>query len=207
MQGSYQFPEYANGPPDTLDLFPGCQRNFNAGHEEAAREGGEERPLFSRYFAQRRKAIEDQNAFSRSRVQINHGREERPSPPPPIRPPEAIPAEEKRLRERVKEARGGRTRGPGGSRIHTTRVDGWRTAGAPVDGAGRLHKYGNFVNQVSWRSVVEFFREIEGNVISQFSTAPGFFFWRVCVCVCFLHTFPRCAARKVRHSPGDLAGN
>lgn len=42
-------------------------------------------------------------------------------------------------------------------------------------GWGSPHKYGNFVNQVSWQSVVEFFREIESNVISQFSTTPAFF--------------------------------
>lgn len=70
-----------------------------------------------------------------------------------------------------------------GSWIYTTRVDGWRVLGIRMDeGEGCLHKYGNFVNQVSWRSVVEFFREIEGNVISQFSTASFFhsffiFFW------------------------------
>lgn len=65
--------------------------------------------------------------------------------------------------------------------------------GARADGEVRLHKYGNFVNQVSWRSVVEFFREIEGNVISQFSTASFFF-------VHVLAVARRC-------SPGDLAGN
>jgi len=48
-------------------------------------------------------------------------------------------------------------------------------AGRRLGGWGRPHKYGNFANQVSWRSVVEFFREIEeGNVISQFSTASFF---------------------------------
>lgn len=86
-------------------------------------------------------------------------------------------------------------------------MDGeWARSG----GWGRPHKYGNFVNQVSWRSVVEFFREIEGNVISQFSTA-SFFFSVLSLFPPFFFFLPfflimSLSCESVR-GPGDLAGN
>jgi len=122
-----------------------------------------------------------------------------PSSSPPLcvclsrfafRTPEAAPGGRAGARERergrtTRTSGAGRRGGIGG--IHNT--GGW-------DGP---HKYGNFANQVSWRSVVEFFREMEeGNVISQFSTAPFFrrFFFSLLPFLPFLFVISsRCVAR------------
>lgn len=127
-----------------LDLFSGCQRNFTEQGGGQQRRGSD--PCFPDISHNVEKRLRIRTLFHvRAFKLIMDGRI-------PLSLFSFRPRGDSDERNGYKRAKGAgeRTRRSGGSRIYTTRVDGWRVVGVQVDGEGRLHKYGNFVNQVSW---------------------------------------------------------
>lgn len=124
---------------------------------------------------------------------------------PSLSSPEAIPTRDERngTRERM-----GKKKRPaaGAAGIYNTRgwMDGWM-AGERSGGWGRPHKYGNFVNQVSWRSVVEFFK---GDREQRYFSI---FYRPVFLCFFCFFFFPACISSRccaeMCCGPGDLTGN
>lgn len=171
MQSFHQFPEYANGPPTCWIFF----LDVNAISRGTGRKRRGSGPCFPDISHNVEKRLRIRTLFHvRAFKLIMDGRI----------PLSSLFSTPRRFRreKRVREDERDLGREHAGQGIYTTRVDGWRVLGIRMDGEGCLHKYGNFVNQVSWRSVVEFFREIEDNVISQFSTASFSFSARTRCC-------------------------